>query len=163
MLCLWRNFFIRRNLKTEKKCQLFDHSSHFDEKLVNFNFKMIKFFRQHFFGIPLCYIEWQQKRSHLLREISLQIKKVERKVWILRNYWVKEIGFLFLVTTLYVVIKKKFHRKNSPPNKPGFTGLCDGTLISIMFFRNTLNHAFEFKRNCFHNKNGHWRKKMNKN
>ena len=127
---------------------------HFDEKLINLNFKSSSFF-DNIFSVFLCYIEWQQKRSYLLREISLQIKEVERKVWILRNYWVKEIGFLFLLTTLFTFSKVSvfIFNKKFPPHK--FASRKTVHLILIMLFRNALNHAFEFKENCFHNKRGH--------
>ena len=134
--------------------------SHFDEKLVNSNFKIIKF---NTFLVFLCCIECQQKRSYLLREISLQIKKVVRKVWILCNYWVKEIGFHSLLTTLFTfskvsvfIFNEKFPPHKFAPRKT-LVSLFYVTvhLILIMWFRNTLNHAFEFKENCFHNKRGH--------
>ena len=130
---------------------------HFDEKLKNI------------FSVFLCYIEWQQKRSYLLGEISLQIKKVERKVWILRNYWVREIYFLFLLTTLFTfskvsvfIFNKKFPPHKFAPRKT-LVSLFYVTvhLILIMLFRNALNHAVEFKENKTkqHNKRGHWKKR----
>ena len=122
----------------------------------SFNFKIIKFFLQQF-SVFLCSIEWQQKRSYLLREISLQIKKVERKVWILRNYWVKEIGFLFLLTTLFTFSKVSvfIFNKKFPPHKfasrKTLVSLLYVTvhLILIVLFQSTLNHACQFKENCF--------------
>ena len=138
---------------------------HFDEKFINLNFKSSSFF-VNIFSVFLCYIEWQQKRSYLLRVISLQIKKGERKVWILRNYWAKEIGFLFLLTTLFTfskvsvfIFNKKFPPHKFASRKQFSLFYVTVHLILIMLFRNALNHAFEFKENCFHNKKRHWKKK----
>ena len=77
----------------------------------------------------------------------------------MRNYWVKEIGFLFLLTTLFTFSKVSvfIFNKKFPPHKfasrKTLVSLLYVTvhLILIVLFQSTLNHACEFKENCFRN------------
>ena len=140
---------------------------HFDEKFINLNFKSSSFF-VNIFSVFLCYIEWQQKRSYLLRVISLQIKKVER-IWfefcaiigskkkVFFFYWPH---FLRFQKSLFSFSIKNFHRINSPPEKQFSLFYVTVHLILIMLFRNALNHALKIASTT---KEGIEKKKMNKN
>ena len=137
----------------------------FDEKLVNLNFKIIKFFRQHFFGIPLLHRMAAEKILSSSWNIVTN-QKSWKEGWNFAQLLGQRNRFSFSTDhTFYALKSLRFHfNKKFPPHKfvsrKTLVSLFYVTvhLILIMLFRNALNHAFEFKENCFHNKRGHWKK-----
>ena len=135
--------------------------SHFDEKLVNSNFKIIKF--NTFFRYSCVASNASRKDLIFFVKYRYKSKKwkgrfefcaiIGSEKYIFFFYWPH---FLRFQKSPFSFSIKNFHRINSPPEKhwsPFFYVTVH--LILIMLFRNTLNHAFEFKENCFHNKRGH--------